>query len=105
MVKYEVSLQRSPLSDKKYLAIVNGKKVHFGEKGAKDYTTHSRSERDDAKKSYLARHRGGDEKWGLNGIEKAGFWSRWILWNETTISASIRYLENKYTNLNIINHI
>lgn len=59
--------------------------VHFGAAGYSDYTLHGDPER---KKSYIVRHSAQREDWRRSGIDSAGFWSRWLLWNKPTISES-----------------
>jgi len=76
---------------KKYTAIVDGKKVSFGALGYSDYTKHKDTAR---KKRYIARHKG-NENWKRSGVKTAGFWSRWLLWNKPTITASLEDMENK----------
>jgi len=63
---------------KKYYVVYQGKQIHFGQKGASDYTIHKDPKR---KMAYLNRHRK-RENWGLSGANTAGFWSRHILWNQ-----------------------
>lgn len=92
-----VELSRSDNPDKKYRIILHkedgGKKtVHFGQKGAGDYTTHKDAER---KQSYLERHRKGED-WTKRGIGTAGFWSRHLLWNKKSIDESVRDIERKF---------
>jgi hypothetical protein len=45
------------------------------------------------KESYLARHRV-NEDW--NDVMSAGALSRWILWNKTTIEASVKDFKNRF---------
>ena len=66
--------------------------VSFGAKGYDDYTTHKDPER---KKSYLARH-APREDWTLSGVGTAGFWSRWLLWNEPSLEESARDIERRF---------
>lgn len=66
--------------------------IHFGAKGYDDYTTHGDDER---KKRYLARH-APRENWGARGVETAGFWSRWLLWNKQTLEKSMRDVEKRF---------
>ena len=74
-------LHRSSRKDKKYMIKYNNKTIHFGSKGMSDYTIH----RDDARRiRYLIRHKK-NEKWTKSGILTAGFWSRWLLWEKTSI--------------------
>ncbi len=58
-------------------------KSFFGAAGYSDFTIH----RDEARKlRYIKRHN--NENWAKSGINSAGFWSRWLLWNLPTITAS-----------------
>ena len=49
----EIKIAKSTRPDKKLMAVTNGKTVHFGQKGASDYTQHKDAARKDA---YIARH-------------------------------------------------
>lgn len=90
-------MQRSTRRDKKYVAIIGDDRMHFGAVGYKDYTTHKNPAR---KANYIARHRSG-ENWNLSGLRTAGFWSRWILWGEPTILASVQTLNEKFPSINV----
>lgn len=97
MTKF-VALKRSDKPEKKYMveletAAGRSKTIHFGDASLKDYTTHGALERDERKRLYLARH-GATENW--SDPETAGFWSRWILWNKPTVSASLRDVKMRY---------
>jgi hypothetical protein len=46
------------------------------------------------KKNYILRHHG--EKWGIRGINTAGFWSRWLLWNKPSIRESANDIERRF---------
>ena len=87
-----IYLARSNRSDKKYMVNVDGKITHFGAIGYSDYTIHKDPER---KQRYINRHRA-REDWGKSGIQSAGFWSRWLLWGEPTLQASIKAIEKKF---------
>ena len=82
-----ISLNRSKKATKKYVALfeVDGKlkAVHFGASGFEDYTTHRDAKR---KASYLARH-AARENWA--DPLSAGALSRWVLWNKTSLEASL----------------
>ncbi len=70
--------------DKKYLVITDDdKKIYFGAAGYEDYTIHKDTYR---KQNYNARH-SVRERW--DDPHTAGFWAKWILWNKSTIRASI----------------
>jgi len=85
-----VQLKKATTSGKKYTAIFyddNRKKIkttHFGQAGAKDYTSHG-EDAEERKRLYLERHRN-NENW--NDYKSSGSLAKHILWNKTTISAS-----------------
>lgn len=84
------TLRRSSIATKKYMVITpNGKRVHFGAKGYEDYTIHGDDKR---KENYIKRHQK-REDWTISGLNTAGFWSLWLLWNKKTIDASIDDIE------------
>ena len=64
----EVIITKSNKTNKKYDAIVDGKKtVSFGQKGASDFTKHNDNDR---KQSYIARHKK-NENWGIGGLKNS----------------------------------
>ena len=87
-----IFLKKSGRKDKKFMVVIDNKTVHFGQFGASDYTINKDPQR---KRLYINRHRS-NENWKKTGILTAGFWSRWLLWNETTISKSISSIEKKF---------
>ena len=93
----QITVQKSTRSGKKYMARVNNKTIHFGATGYSDFTT-SRDEK--RKASYLARHKT-SEDWTLAGVDTAGFWARWLLWNKPTITASIRNINQRFKSLRV----
>jgi hypothetical protein len=83
----------SSRSDKKFMVVSpSGKKVHFGQQGYSDYTIHKDKAR---MERYLNRHRN-REDWTKTGVDKAGFWARWILWNKPGLMSSIRDTEKRF---------
>ena len=100
--KYNITLKKSSKSDKKYMVIINlsksnsKKTIHFGAKDYSDYTKHKDSER---KQRYITRHKK-TENWKKSGIESAGFWSRWILWNKPSFKGSITDTEKRFNESN-----
>ena len=69
----EVIIKKSKKADKKFDAVIDGKKtVSFGSKGMSDYTLHKDDER---KNRYINRHKK-NEDWGLSGIDTAGFYAK-----------------------------
>jgi hypothetical protein len=79
--------------EKKYYIITkDNKRVYFGQASASDFTKHKNEER---KNLYINRHKK-NEDWGKSGIDTAGFWSRWLLWNKPTIKESYQDIKRKY---------
>jgi hypothetical protein len=64
--------------------------ISFGAKGYSDYTIHKDPKRKD---NYIKRHQV-NEDW--NDINKAGTWSKYLLWNKPTLQESIKNMENKF---------
>ena len=87
-----IIIKTSTRKDKKYMAIIDKKKVHFGQKNASDYTIHKDPKR---KMRYIKRHQK-REDWTKSGIDKAGFYSRWILWNMPTLLGSVRDVNRRF---------
>lgn len=71
------------------------KTVRIGDRSMSDYTHHRDEER---KKSYIARHQA-REDWTLAGATTAGYWSRWLLWNLTTLEASKQDVFRRFPSL------
>ena len=86
-----VQLKKSEIDGKKYTAVFyddDRKKIkttHFGQAGAKDFTSHG-EDAEERKKLYLERHKNGNENWA--DYKSAGSLSRYILWNKPSVSAS-----------------
>ena len=92
----EVVISKSTNKNKRFDAIVDGKKISFGAVGYSDYTIHKDPER---KERYIARHKK-NEDWNKSGIKTAGYWSKHLLWNKDTLTKSIDDISKKH-NLNI----
>lgn len=85
-----------PAQDNKhkyYIITASGKKIYFGAKGYSDYTIHKDPAR---KQRYIDRHKNMGENWTKSGIDTAGFWARWLLWNKPTIDASYKDIKNRF---------
>ena len=77
---------------KKWKIELMGKTIHFGADGYLDYTQHGDRER---KELYISRHQAtGREQW--DNPLSAGFWSRWLLWQEPSIEESKKYIQKKF---------
>ena len=70
----------------------NDKKVYFGQAGASDFTIHKDEQR---KQRYINRHKN-NENWSKSGIDTAGFWSRWLLWEKPTIKESYIDIKRRF---------
>ena len=92
-----VKIEKSTSKTKKFKATFYDKdkkkirSIQFGAKGYSDYTIHKDDER---KKRYINRHKK-NENW--NDPKSAGALSRYILWNKTTLSASISDFKRRFS--------
>lgn len=90
----KISIQPSSREGKKWMAVFeDGKTVHFGQKGASDYTIHKDSER---RMRYVNRHPKSKENHGKSGIRTPGFWAMNLLWNKPSLTASARDIERRF---------
>lgn len=71
--------------------------IYFGARGMSDFTKHKDSKR---RLNYEKRHRS-RENWTSSGMNSAGFWSRWLLWNKPSLKQSIKNVESRF-NIKII---
>lgn len=71
------------------------KTIHFGASGYQDYTSFSPLEREQRKRNYISRHKS-KEDWTASGVDTAGFWSKHVLWNLPTISASLAETRRRF---------
>lgn len=85
-------LAPSDIESKKFMVYTPKGWIDFGAKGYSDYTIHKD---DDRKKRYIKRHQK-RENWNKSGINTAGFWSRWLLWNKPTLEESIKDVEDRF---------
>lgn len=85
---------KSDKPNKKFFIITSsGKKIYFGQAGYEDYTIHKDPKR---KELYIKRHSKMGENWERSGIDTAGFWSRWLLWNLPTLQASYNDIKKRF---------
>jgi len=82
------------------VTLENGKVIHFGQKGYADFLQHHDEER---KKRYLSRHKK-HENWNASGIDTAGWWARFLLWELPNIDDAIHNIEEKF-NIEIVSNI
>ena len=69
--------------NKKITAIINNKKIHFGDNRYQDFT---QTKDDKRKKAYLARHK----KDNYSNPNYPGFYATNLLWNKPTLKESIQ---------------
>lgn len=86
--------------NKKYFIITSdNKRVYFGQAGYNDYTIYyskeGKDKADKMKRAYIQRHKK-NENWGKSGINTAGFWSLFLLWNKPTIKESYNYIKHNF---------
>ena len=98
----EIYLSYSSQANKKFMVKVDGKTIHFGAKGYQNYggIGQERHLDEDRKERYINRHKQ-RENWTKSGINTAGFWSRWLLWNKPTIQQNIKDIQHRF-NVKII---
>lgn len=93
-----ITISKSDKPNKKYKASVNNKNIHFGAASYSDFTKHKDEER---KERYINRHKK-NEDWTKSGIDTAGFYSRYVLWNKPSIKQSIDDLNKKYKDIKFV---
>ena len=80
-----VLLQPSSRAEKKWMVTLQGRTIHFGASGYSDYTMHKDAAR---MRRYDARH-ARREDWTRTGLMTPGFWAKWILWSEPSLSEAV----------------
>jgi len=93
----KVEVSKSDSEGKKYKIVLTyddgkTKTIHIGQAGADDFTKTGDTAQKDR---YITRHKK-NENWTKSGIDTAGFWSRWLLWNKSSLSASKKDIKNKF---------
>ena len=101
-------LSKSNKKDKKYMLKHDNKTIHFGANGMRDFTLinkpsssfyiSNKEDREKVKKNYRSRH----QKDPINKKFSPASLSWYLLWNKTTLGASIKDYEKRF-NVNIIN--
>lgn len=85
------TVTNSTVRGKRYTATADGyPPIHFGSSQHENYTIHKDEKR---KLNYLKRH-APTEDW--EDISTAGAWSRWMLWNKTTLLASAKDMADRF---------
>lgn len=96
-----ISIKKATDGKHKYTATFDNdgrtKTTHFGASGYMDFIQYSKQNKAEAavrKAAYLARHKT-TEQW--SNPTTAGSLSRYILWGEPTLAASIKSFKNKFS--------
>jgi hypothetical protein len=93
----QVVIQPSKSKAKKMDAIIDGKKtVHFGQKGASDFTLHKNPEQ---RKLYINRHKK-NERW--DDPTTAGFYAKHCCGTNQPLKNQLMNLNKRYKNINFI---
>jgi hypothetical protein len=92
-----VEVSKSDRAGKKYKIVLvyddeGTKTIHIGSAEHSDYTEHKDPER---KSRYIARHKA-REDWTKSGIATAGYWAKHLLWNQPSLSASIKDIGTRH---------
>ena len=87
----------------KYFIVTNqGRKIRFGSAKNRDYTIYYKEFGKDIanqkRNAYLARHSKLKENWNMSGVDTAGWWSRFLLWEYPTIDEAYSHIEKKLIN-------
>jgi hypothetical protein len=92
----EIIIKKSANPDKKMDAVIDGKRtISFGQKNASDFTINRDPK---MKEDYIKRHRR-REDWEKSGVATPGFYAKNVLWNKTTVQASIRDMNKRFKGL------
>ena len=87
-----ITISESTRPGKKWMAKAEGRRtVHFGQRGASDYTLHHDEAR---RRAYIARHNG--EDWSRSGVMTPGWLSRHLLWEKRSLPAAIAAASHMY---------
>ena len=94
----EVVITKSKKPDKKYDAVIDGKKkISFGATGYSDFTKHQDLLRRD---SYIKRH--SKEDWSKSNIASPAWMSRYLLWEKPTLKGAVGNANKKYKDVKFI---
>ena len=93
----DVVISKSDNKNKKYKAVIDGKKtVHFGHSSYDDFTTHNDPKRRD---NYIARTSKQDHS--KQNVASPAWMSRFILWEKPTLKGAVESANKKYKDINI----
>ena len=93
-MRERVVISKSNHPEKRYVAEFEKKTMHFGQKGGSTFVDHKDAK---MKRAWEARHRA-RENW--RDWDSVGALSKHVLWNKTSVSASVKDLnarQKRYT--------
>ncbi len=94
----EIVITKSKKPDKKFDAIIDGKKtISFGDSSYQDYTKHKDPKR---RENYISRH--SKEDWSKSNIASPAWMSRYILWEKPTLKGAVDNANKKYKDVKFI---
>ena len=94
----EIVITKSKKSDKKFDAVIDGKKtISFGHSAYQDYTKHKDPKR---RENYISRH--SKEDWSKSNIASPAWMSRYILWEKPTLKGAVDNANKKYKDVKFI---
>ena len=79
----EVTISKSPKSDKRLQAKFVNKTIHFGQSGGQTFADH---QNENLKRAWIARHK---VRGNFNDMETASGLAKGILWNKSNMKTSI----------------
>ena len=98
----QATLQKSTRKGKCYMVQLQmpdgNRTINFGSPSHENYTTHKDPKR---RELYISRH-AKRENW--EDPTTAGYWSRWLLWEEPHLGDAMKYLEKKRITVRISKH-
>lgn len=92
-----ITIQPSTRKDKKLMATDGKRSIHFGQRGASDYTRNKDPER---KQRYIDRHSG--EDWSQSNAFSPAFMSRYVLWEEPSLEEAVKALDRRLKGVKVV---
>lgn len=96
MVQYKIFIKKADDNKHKlFVYVFDGNNKTTLKVGSAKYDDYTLSKNIKKKENYLKRHQV-NEDWTINGITSKGFWARYLLWNEKTITESMKDIEKRF---------
>ena len=88
-MRAKVAVRQSTRSDKRMMAEFQTKTIHFGARNGSTFVDHQDMK---TKENWIKRHRANSD---FNDFDSAGSLARYVLWNKSTLYASIQDLNRR----------